>query len=246
MISFFFKKRFLIDYLGNFVDIHNHILPGIDDGADSPDTSIKLIQGFAELGITKFIATPHIMAEYYPNNRQTIEGALETLREPLLLRGLSGISIEAAAEHMIDDAFEGRLAADAVLPIRQQYLLVEMSYLQPSLNFDEAIIQTSNKGFHPILAHPERYAYLHTRMKKYFKYKERGILMQLNLLSLGKYYGSQVYKTALTLLEEGLIDFCATDLHNEIHLQGLREITLTRKQLELIQPVIRQTIEVFY
>ena len=73
MFHIFHKKRFLIDYLRNFVDIHNHILPGIDDGAKNPEESLELIRGFQDFGVHRFIATPHIMHHYYPNNKKTIE-----------------------------------------------------------------------------------------------------------------------------------------------------------------------------
>ena len=67
MFHIFQKKRFLVDALNGFVDIHNHLLPGIDDGAKTVEDSIAMIREFASFGVTKFIATPHIMADYYPN-----------------------------------------------------------------------------------------------------------------------------------------------------------------------------------
>ncbi len=88
MIHFFQKKRFLVDYLANFVDMHNHILPGIDDGAENPEEAIGLLKGFGELGISRFIATPHIMSNLYPNNRETIQAALQELEKALLDKGL--------------------------------------------------------------------------------------------------------------------------------------------------------------
>ena len=195
MFHIFNKKKFLADYLNHFVDIHNHILPGIDDGAKTVVESINLIQGFSEIGIERFIATPHIMDNYYPNTTHTINQSLAIVKNELLARNLSHISIAAAAEHMIDSNFEVLLEKSEVLPIQKNYLLIEMSYLQASINFEEALQKISSKRFFPILAHPERYVYLH-HSKKYSHYKNKGVLFQLNLLSLGAYYGKEVSKMA--------------------------------------------------
>lgn len=243
MFHFFSKKKYLADYLANFVDIHNHILPGIDDGAQDLKESMALIRGFGELGISHFVATPHILPPLYPNTPESIGTAHSQLMDLLMDRHMTHVAIEPAAEHMIDDTFEDRLMKGAIMPLRQKFLLVEMSYLQPPLNFDEAILQISRKGYIPILAHPERYGFLHHRPGSYRKYAEKGVLLQLNLLSLGPYYGSEVQKMAYSLLDKGLIDFIASDAHNVRHLEALKAISLRERQLRLIEPVIQHTIE---
>jgi len=246
MVHIFQKKRFLVDYLSNFVDMHNHILPGIDDGAANPEEAINLLKGFGELGISRFIATPHIMTNLYPNTRATIQASLQVLENALLEEGIKNISIEVAAEHMIDDDFIGKISNAEELSIRDNYLLVEMSYLQPPLNFQEAIIKVASKGYYPVLAHPERYMFLHRRLHKYKQYKERGILLQLNLLSLGDYYGKEVQKIAFKLLDDGLIDFIASDIHNERQLDTLKELRIPERKLRQVLPIIGSTIETFY
>ncbi|NAS12382.1 tyrosine-protein phosphatase [Poritiphilus flavus] len=246
MFQIFAKKEYLVDHLSHYVDMHNHILPGIDDGAKTAEDSIALIKGFGEFGISRFIATPHIMHNYYPNTRETIEGALATLQNELLKNDLKDVVIAAAAEHMIDDNFESILGKGQVMPMQKEYLLVEMSFLQPPINFDKALIKIAENHYYPILAHPERYVFLYQRQRKFQDYKERGMLFQLNLLSLGDYYGKQTTKMALKLLENGLIDYVASDVHNLHQLKTLKELSLPRKVLRQVLPLIRQTIEVFY
>ncbi|RKR12808.1 tyrosine-protein phosphatase YwqE [Maribacter vaceletii] len=246
MFSFFEKKTFLIDHLNGFTDIHNHILPGIDDGAKTVEDSIELIKGFSEFGVTNFIATPHIMHNYYPNTHESITKASVELKKELAARNMNSVSISIAAEHMIDANFETILKDDEVMPLEKSYLLVEMSYLQASINFDNAIKKISEKRLFPILAHPERYVYLHPKFRKYEKYKRNGIMFQLNLLSLSTYYGKDVQKTANRLLNENLIDFAGSDIHNIRQLNSLKEIKLTKKQLQKIQPVIEKTNQSFY
>ncbi|TQO37348.1 tyrosine-protein phosphatase YwqE [Arenibacter algicola] len=241
MFYFFQKKKFLVDSLENFIDIHNHILPGIDDGAQTVEDSINLIKGFSDIGVKKFIATPHIMHNYYANNPETINDSLLLLKNELLKQNMKDISIRAAAEHMIDDNFESILKNDAIMPLVENYLLVEMSYLQASINFDEAISETKKKGYFPILAHPERYLYLHNNYKKHKKYKKQGVLYQLNLLSLSKYYGKEVQEMAFGLLEKDLIDFVGSDVHNIEQLNKLKEVEVTEKLMNILKPLLRMT-----
>ena len=236
----------MVDYLENFVDIHNHILPGIDDGAKTVEDSISLIGTFMQFGVKNFIATPHIMHNYYPNTPGTIDGSLILLKNELLKNKLTNISIEASAEHMIDDNFESILKTKEIMPMKKNYLLVEMSYLQPSINFDEAIQHIASQRFFPILAHPERYVYLHNKISQYKKYKKQGILFQMNLLSISEFYGKEVQKTALKLLEEGLIDFVASDIHNLDQIGHLKELKVSNRTLKLLLPIIEGTICNFY
>ena len=226
--------------------MHNHILPGIDDGAEHVEDSVALLRGFGEFGIQRFIATPHIMNNLYPNDAGTIQAALRELEGALIENDLKEITISAAAEHMIDDSFISNLSDKKVLPIHGSYLLVEMSYLQRPLNFKEAIIKVASSGLFPILAHPERYVFLHRRTDRYKRYKERGILMQMNLLSLGEFYGKEVQRIAHKLLDEQLIDIVASDIHNLRQLQELKELKVSEKTLRKLLPIIGHTIETFY
>jgi protein-tyrosine phosphatase len=246
MFGFFSKKYFLVDYLKDFVDIHNHILPGIDDGAESPADSEILLKGLSDIGFVKFVATPHILRPLYPNTPETIRGAEQKLKQHLEDRNLHEIEVDSAAEHMIDDSFEEMIKSGDFMPLRDRYLLVEMSYLQPPLNLEEAIKQVKDIDLMPILAHPERYGFMHERYGQYRTLVDEGVLLQLNILSLGGYYGSSMQKIAFRLLEDNLVTFLASDLHNTRHLGALKEITLSQKQISLLEPVIRMTSESMY
>ena len=160
MFEFFGRKKFLVDYLDKFVDIHNHILPGIDDGAKNTEESVALIRGFEQFGVSNFVATPHIMHNFYDNTPETILNSLDNLKGVLLSEDIKDVSIEASAEHMIDDNFEVLLDQDQVMPMRKDYLLMEMSFLQPPINFNSAIVKSVEKGYYPVLAHPERYNFI--------------------------------------------------------------------------------------
>lgn len=247
MFSFFQKKEYLVDHLHGLVDIHNHILPGIDDGAKTVDDSLELLKGFSEFGMTNFICTPHIMHNHYDNTPNTINKAYDKLSRELDKNGMQDTKIQCAAEHMIDDNFENILENEKIMPLQNDYLLVEMSFLQPSLNFDVSIEKIAQHRYFPILAHPERYMYYHGKYGKYPSMKTKGILFQLNLLSLTTdSYGPEVEKVADKLLEDGLIDFVGTDVHNKRQLGLLKEIKVSKKLLTRLYPVIERTIQSFY
>ena len=245
MFSFFTKKTYLVDLLEGFTDIHNHILPGIDDGAKTVEDSKSLLKSFAEFGVKNFIATPHIMHNYHDNNPVTINTSLDHLKNELIRDGIDDINIEASAEHMIDDNFEAILSKKQVLPLGEHHLLVEMSYLQPPINFDTAIEAVVRNRFFPVLAHPERYSFLHSRMRRYSEFKQQGIQFQLNMLSLSDYYGKEVSKMGIKLLEEGMIDFIGSDVHNMNQMTALKKVTLSKKLVEFIEPIIDRTIYSF-
>ena len=246
MISFFSKKKFLVDYLDGFIDMHNHILPGIDDGAKTVEESISLIRGLSQFGVTKFISTPHIMNNYYPNTPETINNSLLSLKNELLKQELKNISIDAAAEHMIDDNFEYILDNEKIMPLKKKYILTEMSYIQPPLNFDQVIFKIANKGYKIILAHPERYGFLHQKMQKYDSLKKREILFQMNILSLSDFYGKNTTKIALKLIDQGYINFLGTDVHNHKQLSALKDLIISEKVLKALLPIISNTVSTFY
>ena len=229
-----------------FVDIHNHILPGIDDGAKTAEESIDLIQGFSEIGVTNFVCTPHIMNHYYPNTSQTIKASYDLVIKEMSDQNIQDISLDFAAEHMIDDNFETILANEEAVSLKNDYLLVEMSYLQPSYNFNLALEKIAHHGFFPILAHPERYVYFHQDNKIYSQLKSKGVLFQLNLLSLSDYYGKEISKVAEKLITNQMVEYVASDIHNMRHLNSLKEVKVSNSMLKLLLPIIENTILTFY
>ncbi len=244
MLSIFTKRHFLADLLENFTDIHCHILPGIDDGAKNLEDAEAILRKYGQLGVENFIATPHIMVDYYPNNSESIYGALEKLRGYLSKKSLSHINIRAAAEYMMDYHFEDLLEKQKILALKDNYVLVETSFLQPPFNLDSIIYDIQQQGFTPVLAHPERYSYF-SSAKKFGLLKDNGCLFQLNALSLSTYYGRDVQKKSIKLLENGWYDFLGTDTHRLNHLETLQEIKVDSKKHDLLQKIVRNTNELF-
>jgi protein-tyrosine phosphatase len=245
MLHIFSKKQFLRDMLEDFVDIHNHILPGIDDGAKSTKDSVNLINKMKELGVKQFIATPHIMQAFYPNTDETIGDAYHYLLEALDSHTLSGITINPAAEYMMDENFETLIEDKNLFTLKGNYVLVEMSYFQPPINLEEIIFKIKMRGYLPVLAHPERYSFYHGNKGYYNKLKKQGCLFQLNLLSLCDHYGKNVEKTASHLIEQNLFDFVGTDAHNEKHVERLSNIIIGNSVFDSLSKIIKNTNNTF-
>lgn len=231
-----FKKKKEIKY--NFknigVDMHSHILPGIDDGAPTVRESVMMAHKFIELGFSKLIATPHIMADYYRNTPDTIHKALDIVREEFHHQKIN-LAIEAAAEYYLDETFENKLNKGDLLTIGNNYLLFELSYINYPNNLKDIIQKMNDKGYKPILAHPERYPYFYNSLDNYYQAKEYGCYFQLNTISLTGYYGKQAQKIAEDLVDNMLIDFIGSDMHHLKHALALQQsLRLERLQENLL------------
>jgi len=219
------KKIQLTEFFPDgFVDIHSHLLPGIDDGAKDLNHSIELIKKMRSYGIKHFITTPHVLGDVYPNSSSTIKEKLEDVRRELLNQNINDIQIHAAAEYMMDEQFSKLLEKNDILTLKDNFILVEMSYFNAPFNLYEILFEIQLKGYKPVLAHPERYNFFHNDFENYYKLKKAGCLFQLNLLSLTPQYGKNVQKICSKLLEENMYDFVGTDTHHNNHLELLKEI----------------------
>jgi protein-tyrosine phosphatase len=228
MFGLFKKKKeeqtphAVIDYSALGVDMHSHLLPGIDDGSPDAATSVSYIRKMMELGYRKFICTPHIYQDLYPNTPETITAALQVLKTKLQEEQVE-VEIEAAAEYFIDDVFADRLKNnEQLLTFHKNFVLVEISFMQAPADLKNILFDLIVKGYQPVLAHPERYNYYHTRKEVYHRFKDQGCLLQVNLLSLSGYYGRGVQDAAHYLLDQKLVDLIGTDLHHGRHLEAMQ------------------------
>ncbi|NCU02757.1 MAG: histidinol phosphatase [Chitinophagaceae bacterium] len=211
-----------IDYGLLGVDMHSHLLPGIDDGSPDAATSVSHIKKMMQLGYRKFISTPHIYPDLYPNTRETITAAHQQLMKKLKEEHID-VEVHAAAEYFIDDLFADRLVNnEQLLTLHKNLVLVEISFMQPPPNLKDVIFELIVKGYQPVLAHPERYNFYHTRKEVYERFKDQGCLLQINLLSLSGYYGKSVQDTAHYLVQHQLVDLIGTDLHHQRHLEAMQ------------------------
>ncbi|MDO6803393.1 histidinol phosphatase [Wenyingzhuangia sp. 1_MG-2023] len=244
-MSFFDKKIKPSElFPPGFVDIHSHLLPGIDDGAKNIETSIEIIQKMQALGISNFRTTPHVLGGVWENSSTTIKEKEALLKTELKAKGMDSIQLYASAEYMMDDYFYNLLMKNDIIPLKDNYLLVEMSFLNPPFNLSDIIFQIQVKGYKPVLAHPERYIYYHDDFSKYEKLIAAGCLFQLNLYALANHYGKGVTKVAMQLLKKGMYTYVGTDTHHLRHLYAIEKIA-TQKNKKLLSPLFENTIRDF-
>lgn len=237
MIHFFKQKPYLCDLIpSDYIDIHSHILPGIDDGAVTIEDSENLIKGLQEIGFNKFITTPHVMSDVWKNTSDDITQKFSTTIKDLKLPNTT--CFKAAAEYMIDSEFRELFKKEQLRTLIENYVLVEISYLSPPIQLYEILYELQNAGYQPVLAHPERYSFYSHSMDEYKKLKNVGCFFQLNMLSATGYYGSSVAKTANALLKEGLIDFIGSDVHHSRHLEAMHK-KIVLKNYEYLTPVFQ-------
>ena len=191
-----------------FTDSHCHLLPGVDDGVQTLAESLEILRLYEQLGITAVWFTPHIM-EDMPNTPTDLREKFAALQQAYQ----GSITLHLAAEHMLDSLFDERLQQGEVLPIGEagDCLLVETSYFNPPVELTGLLKKVREAGYYPLLAHPERYAYMSFR--DYRSLKAQGIRFQLNLPSLVGVYGKDVREKALWLLAENCYDVAGTDTH---------------------------------
>lgn len=241
---FFFKKNkpYLKDIIPNdYVDIHSHLLPGIDDGANSLEDSKLLISNLIDLGFSEFITTPHIIKNVWNNTTQSISANYESSIFELAAV-LNNKTFNFAAEYMMDEAFVEILKKEEpLLTLKDNYVLVEMSYLNPPLILFDIIFEILLAGYIPVLAHPERYSFYHNNLSEYKKLKNAGCLFQMNLLSSVNYYGKYVTKTADYLLENNLIDFVGSDVHHIKHIDYFNE-KIVLKNVDFLKPLFQNNL----
>ena len=222
------------DYGALQVDMHSHLLPGIDDGSPDMDTTLQLIRRLQAMGYRKLITTPHIYWDYYRNTPAIIHEQLALVRQALAAEGLD-VELDAAAEYFLDEHFEQELQDGTLLTLPGRHVLVEMSFFAPYPNLHQTLFNLRSAGYRPILAHPERYLYLAGDFGQFDRIRSYGCALQVNILSLSGHYGKPVKNLALQLLEHNLVDFLGTDLHHARHadtLDKLRQESFFKRILE--------------
>jgi protein-tyrosine phosphatase len=236
MFSFFKKTAVPSDLACLRCDLHSHLIPGIDDGSPDLETSIRLIRGLVGLGYKKIITTPHINADIFPNTPSIIREGQAIVTEELRRQHID-IEFQAAAEYLMDERFSHSLAAgEPLLTLKDNLVLVELSFAVPAINLREILFDMQLKGYQPVLAHPERYLYFGANKKWYDQLRDVGCFFQLNLLSFAGHYGPDSRQLAEFLVKKRYIDLLGTDLHHEKHLEILRtSARVHRAAAELVE-----------
>lgn len=230
----FQRKKSLIDsgIFNGFTDWHSHILPGVDDGVQEMEESLKILARYEELGIREVWLTPHVM-EDIPNGTKELKERYDELCNTYQ----GTIQLHLAAEYMMDNLFEERLRNNDLLPIGEngKTLLVETSYFNPPMDLHGILKRIQEQGYQPLLAHPERYLYMDR--KDYQQLKSQNTLFQCNITSLSGMYGKDAYEKVTDFLTKGWVNHFGSDLHHlSSFKQAISKKIITKKMLNFLKP----------
>jgi protein-tyrosine phosphatase len=218
-VFFFSKSKSVLKDLipDGHIDIHSHLLPGIDDGARTFEDSLFLAQALRGFGVTEIITTPHIIQNVWENTHEQIIAKKSTTVLELEKNNFK-LPFRAAAEYLMDDQFVRLFQSHDLLTLKGNYVLVEMSYINAPIQLYSILFDLQVAGYIPVLAHPERYLFYHNNFNEYVKLKRAGCLFQLNLLSVVGYYGTEITRIAEKLLAKGMYNYVGSDVHHDKHI----------------------------
>jgi tyrosine-protein phosphatase YwqE len=226
------------------VDMHSHLLAGIDDGVQTLEQAEEIIVSFISLGYTHLITTPHIMSDAYRNTPAIISERLTALQNYLQSKNID-VRISAAAEYYLDESLFKMLETNQpLLTFGNKYLLFETNFITEPFNLKEFIFLATTKGYKLILAHPERYLYLQNNFLKVQDLLDRGVLLQLNISSLTGYYSKPVQQMAFKLIDKGWVHWLGSDCHHLQHAALMikaRQSRYFRKALTL--PLLNNSLQ---
>lgn len=235
-----FSKKYNISGCGLLeegTDCHSHLLWGVDDGIKVPEDTLACLHLMEDAGLRHQWLTPHVM-EDMPNKEEDLKARFKGICEAYAAEESTGkrpVTLHLGAEYMMDNLFSERLETTPLLTTYEsETLLVETSTVFPPLNMDGIFQRIKEKGYRPMLAHPERYIYMKESDYKDLYYK--GILLQLNLPSLLGSYGEMEKAKAEWMLERGMYYTFGTDTHR------VKQLENTIKSKSLSEKVVEQLL----
>lgn len=196
------------------VDIHSHVLPGVDDGSKSMEETLKMLKLTKMDGIDTVVATPHFYRGYYENNYEDMQELKERVEAEVQKENI-GIDIVLGQEifldkHTLDDYKCGRIRCIE----KTNYMLVELPMTFMPKDALDIIYELQIKGVRPILAHPERYRYIMDEPSKINQFLHEGCFIQINTGSIKGLFGKKVKKIAEILIKNKVCSFIASDTHS--------------------------------
>lgn len=222
------------------IDLHCHLLPGIDDGAPDMDASVAMARVAVEGGVEAIVATPHVSGTY-PNDPLTLAARRDEVQAALddagvALRVHTGAEISHSMFHDLSDA---ALAACALGG--GKYLLLEPPYTGPAPFIDRMVYELQLKGFGIVLAHPERIGAFQRNIELLEKLVDQGALCSVTAASVSGQFGGPVKRFAQAMFARGLVHNLASDAHDAVHRSPALRAELERAVAEL--PALEESLE---
>ncbi len=200
--------------LGNLIDLHNHLLPDIDDGAADLVVSLEMARMAVADGITVVACTPHIMPGLYNNDGAGIAAAIQSLAAILAAEHIPLRLVAGADIHIVRDLVAGLKSGRLPTLAGSRYFLLEPPHHIAVPGFEDYIFSTLAAGYVPVITHPERLAWLESNYASFERVARSGAWMQITAGSVLGLFGKSAQDRSFRLLEDGLAHIVASDAHD--------------------------------
>ncbi|ODA40166.1 CpsB/CapC family capsule biosynthesis tyrosine phosphatase [Desulfosporosinus sp. BG] len=216
------------------IDTHSHILPGVDDGSKNIDETLGIVRQLHEAGFKTLIATPHVLEGASYLSPAEILAATELVRQAVAEEGIP-VEILPGAENYIFPDMAKWVRAEKLMTLGNtgKYLLLELPLFEIPHYTDQVFFELQVERVTPILAHPERYKGLIDEPERLLEWAKKGVLFQLDYMSLSGKYGPKSKELAETLLRSDLIHFVGSDAHRVSRREGSN-----REALQSVQEIV--------
>lgn len=208
-------------------DMHNHLIPQVDDGSKSVEETMACLDTMREVGFNSLYITPHFQFRF-PNKEDDISQRYNALQQDLKEKGVPMTLKGIGGEYRIDDTFAQRIEDNKFLTVEGK-VLVELSLHQVRMGVVETLFDLGMKDRDIILAHPERYPYYNAHSEVLEALKEQGVFFQVNILSLSGFYGDVAQRNAFEFIKKGWVEYLGTDMHNTTYANALRNAASDKK-----------------
>jgi protein-tyrosine phosphatase len=197
------------------IDLHCHVLPGVDDGPETITDALAMCSQMAGDGIGTVVATPHMLTDQYPVSRADILRGVQDLRDELASWDIT-LDVRPGADVMITSDLPELLRAGRVMTVDDagKYVLLELPHHVLPSGLDQLLYAVQVLGITPIITHPERQFELQRHPDLLRPLIERGILVQVTASSIEGSFGDTARKCAMSLLKSGMVHLCASDAHS--------------------------------
>lgn len=199
------------------IDLHSHILPGLDDGASDLDVSLEMARIFQSQGVTHVACTPHILPGVYHNTGEAIRKSVEALQSRINEAGIELQLLVGADNHVVPDFVAGLERGHLLTLGDTKYVLVEPPHHVAPPRLSELFFNILVAGYVPILTHPERLTWVSDRYQVFEELADRGVWIQITSGSLVGRFGKRAKYWAERMICEGRVHILASDAHNCEH-----------------------------
>jgi protein-tyrosine phosphatase len=196
------------------IDLHSHILPGIDDGSRSMEMSLAMARIAVDDGIRIMACTPHIYPGLYMNDSAGIRVARDALQAQLDEHGIALQLTTGADVHLVPGLLEGLRAGTVPCLHGTRYILLEPSHHVAPPRFAESVFQLVGAGYTPVITHPERLSWIEDHFDTFATLTQQGAWMQVTAGALTGLFGPRIKYWAERFVGEGLTHILATDAHS--------------------------------